>query len=239
MEGNMNHLLQSKVLMLVVCVILLAGVGFAGPCTMAPLSTYLSPFSCDIGDKTFSNFSWSPSSSGGAPPILASAVTVNPILPPPPYGFLFTFAGFAAANQTQDELLGYTVTAHGALITDASLTMFGAGFFGDGSVSIFEDLCSNDYWSDGCAHGTIMHLSTCLSSGCNKITDHIDFSGEQFIDVRKNIELNGGTNGSGSAFLSGVQELYSQGTTPEPSSILLFGGGALALAGVLRRKLNH
>jgi hypothetical protein len=235
--------MQSKrfsALMVIACVVLLSGIGFAGSCAMAPLSTYLSPFSCDEGDKTFANFSWSPTSSGGAPLILASNVEVNPLGPPPSYGFLFTFSGFAGPNQTQDALLGYTVTAHGALITDASLAMFGAGFLGDGSVSIFEDLCSNDYWSDGCAHGTIFHLSTCLSSLCNKITDHIDFSGEQFIDVRKNIMLNGGTNGSGSAFLSGVQEQYSEGgTTPEPGSILLFGSGALALAGVLRRKLNH
>ena len=230
----MNHLLQSKVLMLFACVILLAGAGFAGPCTMAPLSTYLSPFSCDIGDKTFSNFGWSPTSTGGAAVILASDVEVNPIGPPPPSGFLFTFAGFAGANQTQDALLGYTVTAHGALITDASLTMFGAGFLGDGSVTIFEDLCSDDFWSNGCAHGTIFHLSTCLNSLCDQITDHIDFPGEQFIDVRKDIELNGGT--SGSAFLSGVQQLYSEGTTPEPGSIVLFGSAVLGLAGLLRRK---
>jgi hypothetical protein len=31
----------------------------------------------------------------------------------------------------------------------------------------------------------------------------------------------------------------NQGTTPEPSSIMLFGSGILGLAGVLRRKLNR
>jgi hypothetical protein len=31
---------------------------------------------------------------------------------------------------------------------------------------------------------------------------------------------------------------YGYGTTPEPSSIMLFGSGILGLAGVLRRKLN-
>ena len=31
----------------------------------------------------------------------------------------------------------------------------------------------------------------------------------------------------------------TSGTTPEPSSILLFGSGILGLVGVLRRKLNR
>jgi hypothetical protein len=33
--------------------------------------------------------------------------------------------------------------------------------------------------------------------------------------------------------------LTGGGTTPEPSSILLFGSGILGLAGVLRRKLTR
>jgi hypothetical protein len=228
-----------KKLILLMCVLLgTSAIALAGSCPTATLDNYLgSGFSCDISDKTFSNWLWAPTQTGGAGIIPATGVLVTP-LPLAPPGFVASFAGRAGAGQTQDALFGFTVMTNGAPITDASLTMFGAQVFGDGSVTIGEDLCSDDLWSDGCAHGTILHLSTCLSDviSCNKITDHIDFTGEQFIDVRKDIELNGGANGA--AFLSDVEEHFSQGTVPEPSSILLFGSGILGLAGVMRRKLN-
>jgi hypothetical protein len=50
------------------------------------------------------------------------------------------------------------------------------------------------------------------------------------------------TNGSipSEAFtLTGTYCYWCGGTTPEPSSIILFGSGILGLAGVLRRKLNR
>ena len=227
--------------MLSVCVILFAGVGFANPCQTTTLDNYIGPppISCDISDKTFSNWLWAPSQTGGAGIIPANGVLVTPEpLPANNPGFLLSFAGFAAAGQTQDALFGVTVTTNGALITDMTLNMLGAGVFGDGSVTIFEDVCSDALWSNGCLGGQIFHMSTCLSLviPCEKLTDHIDFTGEQFVDVRKDIELNGGTNGF--AFLSGVEERFSQGTTPEPGSIVLFGSGLLGLAGVLRRKMS-
>jgi hypothetical protein len=54
------------------------------------------------------------------------------------------------------------------------------------------------------------------------------------VDVVKDIELLGGSDGSAS-LLSGVQNQFSE--VPEPGSMLLMGTGALGLAGVLRRKL--
>ena len=240
---NMEGILHNKVshlLPLFVCLISLTGVGFANPaCLTQTLNNYVGPppISCDISDKTFSNWLWAPSQTGGAGIIPANGVLVTPEpLPANNPGFLLSFAGFAAAGQTQDALFGVTVTTNGALITDMTLNMLGAGVFGDGSVTIFEDVCSDALWSNGCLGGQIFHMSTCLSLviPCDKLSDHIDFTGEHFLDVRKDIELNGGTNGF--AFLSGVEERFSQ--TPEPGSIVLFGSGVLGLAGVLRRKVS-
>jgi hypothetical protein len=49
--------------------------------------------------------------------------------------------------------------------------------------------------------------------------------------------VTGGKNGD--AFLSDVQERFSQTTVPEPSSMMLLGSGIFVLARVLRRKLNR
>jgi hypothetical protein len=233
MQSKVSHLL-----MLSLCVILLAGIGFANPCPATSMDNYIGPppISCDISDKTFSNWLWAPSQTGGAGIIPASGVQVTPQpLPANNPGFLLAFAGFAATGQTQDATFGVTVRSNGALITDMTLVMSGAGVFGDGSVTIFEDVCSDGLWSNGCAGGQIYHLSTCLSLviPCSKLTDTIVFPGERFVDVIKDIELNGGTHGF--AFLSDVEQRFSE-TTPEPGSLVLFGSGVLGLGSLLRRK---
>ena len=51
--------------------------------------------------------------------------------------------------------------------------------------------------------------------------------------------VQGGGSGCGAAGESFTITGGSTGTTPEPSSILLFGSGILGLAGVLRRKLTR
>jgi hypothetical protein len=51
------------------------------------------------------------------------------------------------------------------------------------------------------------------------------------VDVAKDVEIEAGTNGNAS--LSLVTNQFSD--VPEPDSIMLFGSGVLALAGLLRR----
>jgi hypothetical protein len=137
-------------------------------------------------------------------------------------------------------LVGFTVTVNpgGALITDLSLSMFGAGFVGTGVVTVAETYCLGDTFSDGCAHGTPGSLLTILDSSTSKLFDHASFAGVTEIDVMKDIELLGGTDGS-AALLSGVENQFSETTTtPEPGSLVLFGSGIVCLAGALRRKLS-
>jgi hypothetical protein len=80
-------------------------------------------------------------------------------------------------------------------------------------------------------------LLTLLDSSTSKLFDHVSFAGVTEIDVMKDIELLGGTDGS-AALLSGVENQFSETTTPEPGSLVLFGSGIVCLAGVLRRKLS-
>ena len=239
MEGIVHNKVY-HLLLLFVCLISLTGIGFASACQTTTMDHYLGPppISCGIDDKTFSNFFYSSTGTGGALAIPPSGVEVNPLDYPRNPGFLFTAAWGVGSGETQDELLGFTVTVNpgGAPITDASLAILGAGFFGTGSVSVAETLCLGDLFSDNCAHGTTKSLFVFSNSAGTKLTDQIDFSGVTEIDVRKDIELIGGANGT--AALSGVQNNFSEGTVPEPSSMVLFGSGVLGLAGVLRRKMS-
>jgi hypothetical protein len=88
-----------------------------------------------------------------------------------------------------------------------------------------------------CSGGTTKTLEVYANSGGFKAFDEVSFAGVTEVDVEKDVLIDAGTNGS--ATLSLVTNQFSEGSTPEPASILLFGSGALALAGVLRRKLNH
>jgi len=220
-------------LMVVVCAVL----GYAdSACQTDTYDTYLgSGFSCGINSADFSNFTYSTSGTDHLPP---SSITVNPITTPNNPGFLFNAPWGVTSGSSQDSILGFTITSS-APITDLTLRMFGAQVQGTGLVTVGEDYCLGDTFSDGCASGIEGNLSTFLSSSGSKLSDSATFSGVKEIDIKDSIELLGGSNGF--AVLSGVQNQFSQsggGTVPEPGSILLFGSGVLCAAGVIRRKLN-
>src|SRR2546422_11398467 len=99
-------------LAMVIVVLLAAGYSKrsdAAACATTTCDVYLAlNFTCDIGDKTFSNFTFS--STGGAP---ASAdVAVTPVLGPPLWGFLFAFGLASSSALTPDLQIGYTVTCN-------------------------------------------------------------------------------------------------------------------------------
>ncbi len=206
----------------------------AASCTVTSYDNYLGPgFSCGIDDKTFQNFSYSTAGTNLMP---ASSITVNPITTFHDPGFLFNAPWGVQAGETQGSLIGFTVNVNpgGDLINDLSLAMFGAGFLGTGQVSVAETYCLGDTFADSCANGIQGSLLTILNSGQSKLTDSVSFSPVSVVDVVKDIELVGGSNGS-AALVSGVQNQFSE--VPEPGSMVLLGTGALGLAGVLRRKL--
>lgn len=237
--------MQSKwfsALLVIACVVLLSGIGFASACTNTTLDHYIVPgFSCGIDDKTFSN--WDYHGTGNPPGfgLPAGSIDVEPITTPGNPGFLFSAGWFVSTSSgvlAQDSLIEYTVNVNpgGALITDLSLSIGGVGFGGTGSIFVDEDVCIGARFPS-CAGGQVEHLAVFSSADGTKLFDSISFAGVSEVDVEKDIELNAGT--AGNARLSLVTQNYSEGAVPEPSSILLFGSGALAFAGVLRRKLTR
>jgi hypothetical protein len=220
-----------KTVALSLLVVLACGLSaFGSDCIVTSYDKYVGT-SCGIDDKTFSNFSYS---STGTNTLPASSITVNPITTQFNPGFLFNAPWGAQAGQTQGSQIGFTVNVNpgGNLINDISLYMFGAGVLGTGQVSVSETYCAGDTFADACAHGTEGSLMTILNSGTSILHASATFGPVSVVDVMKDIELVGGSNGS-AALVSGVQNQFSE--VPEPGSLVLFGSGIAGLAGVLRR----
>ena len=228
-------------LLVIGCVTLMSGIGFASACPAGFYDQYLgSGFTCGIDDKTFGNFSYTSSSNPPGFGLPAGSVAVTPITTPGNPGFQFSagwLASTASGIQSMDSLIQFSVNVNkgGNPITDVSLSIGGAGFQGTGSVTVDETICLGAMFPS-CSGGTVKTLEVFDNSTGSLFFDEVTFSGVTEVDVQKDILIDAGTNGG--ATLSLVTNQFSEGTTPEPASILLFGSGALALAGVLRRKLK-
>jgi len=228
---------------LVALLLVLVGTGtaFADSCLTNTYDNYVGPpsISCTIsvnppGDlKTFSNFSYSTSGSNQMP---ANQITVNPVAFPYIAGLMFNAPWNVTSGQTQDSLIGFTVTVGSGspLINDLTLMMFGAGFTGIGSASVSETYCLGDTFADGCAHGTTGTLFTFLNHTGSKLTDTVNFAGVSEVDVMKDVLLSGGDGGT--AVLSGIENQFSE--VPEPGSLSVLGGGLITMGWLVRRKLS-
>jgi len=218
------------------------GTALADSCVTNTYDNYVGN-SCTIttnppGDvKTFSNFSYSTS---GTNPMPDNQITVTPSGQPYTAALLFNAPWSAAASQTQDSLIGFTVTLaqnNTALINSLTLLMFGAAFNGTGSVSVAETYCLGDTFSDGCAHGTTGTLSTFLNGSGSKLIATVSFAGVREVDVMKDIQLTGG--GDGFSVISGVENQIGEDTpVTEPSALSVLGGSLLIMGGLVRRKLS-
>jgi hypothetical protein len=194
-----------KAIIFALCVVLGSALyAFGDACTTATYDKYVGLNSCGIDDKTFQNFFYSTAGTNLMP---SSSITVNPITTKYNPGFLFNAPWGVQAGQTQDSLIGFTVTVNpdGQLIKDLSLYMFGAGFLGTGQVSVSETYCAGDTFANHCANGVEGTLLTILNSGTSKLQDIVNLAKPvTVVDVMKDIQLNGGSDGSAS-LLSGVE----------------------------------
>lgn len=220
---------MKKTLLLIPLALGLGSSAWAGTCGMAALSVYdAAGFSCNIGDLTFSDFSYIPAASGGAISPPDSGVTVDPASIGGETGLEFTAAWLVGPDQTIDSSISFAVsTDNPGGITDADLVAVG-GAGGTGVASVAE-LISGSTVSTG--------LFTSYAGGVGTPTDSTTFAPESTLSITKDIGVSGGTTGSG--HLSDIFNLFSQGTTtttPEPS-LLILCTGLLGLVPLARRKL--
>jgi hypothetical protein len=241
--------MQSKWLsavLVIACVILLSGMGFAAACPTGTMADYIGQgFSCTIGDKTFSNWFYQGTANPPGFALGPGSIGVVPQTQAFDPGFRFaapwqvsTSGGVLAQDSGID--YGVTVNPGGNLITDVSLAIGGYSFNGTGSVEVDETVCVGALFlaNGSCpSPGYLKNLKVFTDSSGTIPFDEVSFLGVSEVGVEKDILLDAGTNGGAS--LSLVFNNFSESSVPEPGSILLFGSGALALAGVLRRKLNH
>jgi PEP-CTERM motif len=210
----------------------------ATPCATGTLATYigLGSAGCQIDDKVFFNFGYSPT--GGLSSVGAGSVTVTPLDNPFDPGLGFQAPWQVGPGISGDAIINYSVAVlpGGNAIIDAELGGLGAVQAG-GTVNVLEGLClGGTFGSDlgtGCSSGNVALLN--ITNPPLKLGDHTSFAVALLVDVFKDIGLNGGATGS--AAISGITQNFSEvAAVPEPASFLLMGSGLAAAMGMARRK---
>jgi hypothetical protein len=171
---------------------------------------------------TFSDFSYSVSPVGSPPS--AANITVSAFLPPlsTESGLTFTGAFGVLPGMTVAYALSYMVTAPpGFLINDAVLSAAMGNNGGTGSVTIVEVLNFPDSTSQS------LQISLPGATG-----DSLQFAGVPSILVQDHIFINGGTLGANANF---INQGFSSGVVPEPTSMVSLGIGTSILLVALRR----
>jgi hypothetical protein len=197
--------------------------------------------SCTIGDKTFGNFTYSPSQTGGASEVPASAfnyATISNVNDQ--WGFVFTFPLSAGANQTNDIALGYTVTvtSGAALIDSATDGPITGNITGTGAAAVGETYCLGGSTTVGCSAGDLGVLGASLP---NSSLDRVSVPGENCllangcpffrvseIAFAKDLITSGGPDGTAS--LSILVNTVDQAPIPEPASLAILAASLLGMS---------
>lgn len=169
-----------------------------------------------VGDKTFSDFSFSPSGST----LPASAINVIP-LTDDSLGIRFQAGFVAPSGVTNDILLAYNVTSSGAPITAVNLVgnpvAIGAGSVANITETVFS--------TTDPLHELGHTLVYAFGGGSTSTFGSVDLSTPfQSLHIQKDILLNGG---SGFADFSVIDQRFTS-AVPEPSGLIM-----CSLAGVI------
>jgi hypothetical protein len=212
----------------------------AGDATLAfYISTYNGSGGCSVGDKIFSNFSYSGSATVN--PVTSSEVTVQTVGPastgatdvsgifPNDIGLQFNSSWTVPPGTFSDGAIGFDVTVGtGPMeIEDAGLVQIG-GVTGTGVASVSENGCS------GAVFPCTQQWS--VLTNANTFANDTIFTPTGTISVQKDITVNSGTNGT--ATISVVQDVFSQTAVPEPKSVSLLLGFGLVAGLALRKKFQ-
>lgn len=219
-------------------------------CQGGNLATILATanFSCQVGDKIFSNFSYIDSATGGALAMPASGVTVDTLGPAGTLGadvldanigLEFNSSWLATAGQTSDSAIGFTVTVVGGanlLIEDFGLAQI-SGINGNALATVTEKGCGPATVNGvPCTPGALAVLTFDNGGPTSKTVNDTMFTPVSSVNVIKDINVNGGSWRGSFATISLVQDTFSQtSAVPEPATMLL-SGIALCGLGLVRRK---
>ncbi|MGE0258818.1 MAG: PEP-CTERM sorting domain-containing protein [Alphaproteobacteria bacterium] len=199
----------------------------AQPCTTASYDTYLAAgFSCEVGDKTFSSFSFTSTAGGSGIQVTPNQIAVSPQFTAQGPGLTFSSGAIFVSQAAPiadltfvDVTLDFTVTAGaGFLIEDAALNIAG-GVTGGGVAMVDETVTP----------GGALHTEFPATP-----SDHITFTPVLTVDVLKDIFVGVPAGSTGTANITAISQTFSQ-VVPEPGSLALLGAGLVGM-GLLRRR---
>lgn len=184
-----------------------------------------------VGDKLFNNFTFVQSDSTGTTNsfLPASAIMLSPLGGMVGFGLQFSAPFFTAGGINKDFLIGYDVTVTNApmLIHDIHLDYNGV-FTGNGYSTVTETALDP-------ANNVLGQVFVANPPG--PLSTNFDLSTPQpTLHIKKDILLVGNITGShgqqtpSTAFISFIDQQFSQVAIPEPSSMMLVATG---LAGLL------
>jgi hypothetical protein len=167
------------------------------PCVTGTLASYiaLGAQGCALDGDVFANFTYSATSSGGAPTITADQITVTPLIAVPTTAVLFFAAPWkVAAGQTQDSKIQYTIVpppTSGATTTPPSsqlgLTLGSARVGGIiGAVAVNETTNV----------GNLSVFERCVDVCQIETSDTLNFVPVSVVLVSDQVSLSGGNGGA-------------------------------------------
>jgi hypothetical protein len=224
---NDRKVVRVKTPFMIAAALLLTAVGLqATPVTCASLTdTYAAlqaAGSCTIGDKTFSDFTFSSATVTNTGLLFT---TVNDVAGQ--YGFDFaTSQLFASATNSADLAISFTVavTDGAKLIDSAEVTQTGVAIAG-GIASIGETVCLGSPIVS-CPSGNTRSMTTSAGIGGTHLSDSITFSNQSVVGIAKDLSVVG--NG-GFASISLFSDTVNQASAPEPG---FYGVLAAGVAGI-------
>lgn len=225
---------MKKTLLLVTLVLATSSLGWAGACSSAPLSTYITKgFSCTETIKgidglttlTFSNFR---ETIGPAPGTVNVTVLSN--------GFEFgTFS--VGKGQVEDFSLDYVVSGDLDVIT-LDIEKFGIHGNGTGKGAILgtENIavpCGTPHCKGSDFLGSI-NVYDNTKKGVKDLATLVLPETPGPFTLEKDLVLSGRIGNNSTAFVGQLSNQFN--TVPEPTSMILFGTGLLTLGGYMRRR---